>query len=242
MTRLLVAFAFVLALAPRASALTITDVERMVRAVHDAEHVNLGAASTRDQRNAFWARAIGIVHWGHPVYNPTPDNSWCIKDAGNGRPQSDDVVVKCATREYWDCIPGSGADGYRFSCGQQPGTLGSEQNVYAPPKPAGGGVSSGGGGTPPSTPPSTDLGPVLQAIAALSAKLDTLKANIDGLDGGLAEAVRAARSAEIDAREVNQWRMQPQPPVPVLAVPCLVGRVPKPFGGSSEVTFCPKVQ
>lgn len=120
--------------------MSIDDVIAIVRRVHDAERVNLGAGSTRDSRNAFWARAIGIVHHGHPVYNPTPDPQWCIKDGGNGRPQSDDVVVSMPSRQFWDCIGGSGADGYSFRAAG-PEILPPEQNVYAPPVPAGSGFA-----------------------------------------------------------------------------------------------------
>lgn len=224
---------------PASAQVSSDGVAEIAKAIHDAEHVDLGAASTRDSRNAFWARVMGVVHFGHPVYNPTPDSSWCIKDGGNGRPQSDDVAVKCVSREFWDCIGGAGAPGYTFRCNKDAGPLPNEQNVYAPPRPAEGGASSGGGGNPPSTPPSTDLGPVLQAIAALKADLATLTVKVDAVAGVAVDARDAALSAAHDAREVNAWRMEPKP-VPVLAVPCLVGRVPKPFGGSSEVTFCPK--
>lgn len=104
-----------------------------------------------------------------------------------------------------------------------------------------GGPSSGGGGTPLPAPPSpapaapVNLQPVLDAIAALRADLEGKLATI----AGVAVAARdAAMSAEHDAREING---RPAP-VPVLSVPCLTGRVPKAFGGSSEVTFCPVAQ
>ena len=118
--------------------MTIQDVVAIAQRIHDAEGVNLGAGSTREYRNAFWARAIGIVHHGHATYNPTPDPQWHIKDGGNGRPQSDDVVVSMPSRQYWDCIPGAGATGYSFRA-QGPEILPGDQNVYPPPIPAGGG-------------------------------------------------------------------------------------------------------
>jgi hypothetical protein len=154
-------------------------VAEIAKTVHDAEGWKLGSSSTRETRNEFWARVIGIVHWGHPVYNPTPDPSWCLKDGGGGRPQTDDVATQCASRLFWDCIGGVGADGYenKFSCnGHGSERLPAVQNVYPPPKPAGGGASSGGGGTPP-TPappapapvPAVDLSPVLRLLESLGA-------------------------------------------------------------------------
>ena len=103
-----------------------------------------------------------------------------------------------------------------------------------------GGVGSGGGGTPLPAPPSpapaapVNLQPILDALAALAVK-------VDAVAGVAVEARDAAKSAEHDAFELNKARME-APPVPVLSVPCLVGRVPRALGGSSEVRFCPVPQ
>ena len=118
--------------------MTINELVQMAERIHDAERVNLGASSSREQRNAFWARVVGCAYWGHPAYNPTPDRQWHLKDGGGGRPQSDDVVVSLPSRNYWDCIPNAGVDGYRFEAASHTDTLPQIQNVYAPPKPAGG--------------------------------------------------------------------------------------------------------
>jgi hypothetical protein len=214
-------------------------IAQIAQAVHDAERWSLGASSTRQTRNEFWSRIIGIVHFGHPVYNSTPDPSWCLKDGGGGRPQTDDVATKCATREFWDCIGGVGADGYRFGCsGHGAERLPAVQNVYPPPRPAGGGVSSGGGGSTPPAPPAPapvpDLTPILAQLDALAAQVSALTAKLDTLAGVLVETRDAAIRGAEDARALAAR------PVPVLSVPCLTGRVPKAFGGSSVVTFCPE--
>lgn len=128
--------------------MTIDQVVAIAQRIHDAEGYRLGSGSTREYRNAFWARAIGVVHHGHPIYNPTPDPQWHLKDGGGGRPQSDDVAVSMPSRQFWDCIGGVGADGYRFGASGHPEILPPEQNVYPPPVPA------GVGATPP--PPVTD--------------------------------------------------------------------------------------
>lgn len=108
----------------------------------------------------------------------------------------------------------------------QPGTA-----IYIRPEPVGD-PGSGGGGTPtpPQAPPAPDYTAKLDAIAAAIA---TLTAKLDTLAGVMVETRDAAKSAEHDAREINAR------PVPVVSVPCLTGRVPKAFGGSAEVTFCP---
>jgi len=120
--------------------MTIHELVDIAKRVHDAEGVNIGSSSTREYRNRFWARVVGIAYHGHPVYNATPDKQWHLKDGGNGRPQSDDVAVSMPSRHFWDCIPNAGADGYRFEASGDHGPLPPEQNVYPPP------VSDGGGG------------------------------------------------------------------------------------------------
>jgi hypothetical protein len=218
-------------------------IAEIAKTVHDREGWSLGASSTRETRNEFWARVIGIVHWGHPVYNPTPDPSWCLKDGGGGRPQTDDVATQCVSRLYWDCIGGVGANGYQFGCtGHGAERLPAVQNVYPPAKPAGGGVSSGGGGTPLPAPPSpapapVDLAPILAKLDAQAAQIAALVAKLDAMQGAVAAAASeslnaASRASEIKTQIENLPTSKP--------LPCLTGRVPRAFGGSSEVTFCPK--
>jgi hypothetical protein len=106
----------------------------IIRQVHDAEGWNLGARSSREQRIEFLNRAVATLHYGHSRFNPRgPDSNWCVKDAGGGRPQSDDVIVRCDSRDAWDLIGGAGADGYRFHL-DYIGRLPGGQNVYPPPR------------------------------------------------------------------------------------------------------------
>ncbi len=104
----------------------------IVQAVHNGTGANLGSSSSRDGRNRFFASAVAAIHFGHSRYNPRgPDANWCIKDGGGGRPQSDDVIVRCNSREAWDLIGGAGADGYKFHL-DYIGRLPGDQNVYPP--------------------------------------------------------------------------------------------------------------
>lgn len=223
----------------------IDDVSRIAQAIHDAEGVNIGAGSTREYRNDFWARVVGAVHWGLPPYNGTPDPSWCLKDGGGGRPQSDDVIVKCATREFWDCIPGAGANGYRFSCSKDPHPLPGNQNVYAPPRPAGatGGNAGGTGSLPPPviTVTPISLQPVLDALAALGVKVDAAVSAAQAATRAADEARTQAEQAKINASDLRHIAV---PELKALlektgVTGCLKGKVPKAFGGSTEVLFCP---
>jgi hypothetical protein len=119
--------------APAQAQVSPDDIARIAKAVHDAEGHDLGVRSTRDSRNAFWARVVAIVHFGHPTFNRTPDPRWCLKDGGSGRPQSDDVAALCATREFWDFIGCAGCERYDFRAGAHPGEiLPPVQNVYPP--------------------------------------------------------------------------------------------------------------
>lgn len=123
---------------PVGGARTISPHEAMsiIRGVHDAERWNLGSSSSREQRIAFIQRAAAVVHYGHGRYNQGgPDSNWCIKDAGGGRPLSDDVIVRCNTREAYDLIVGAGGNGYSWHV-DSIGVLPSVQNVFPPPRSA----------------------------------------------------------------------------------------------------------
>ncbi len=102
--------------------------------VHNDLRWNLGSASSRESRVDFLYSAVAAIHYGHARFNPAgPDPGWCVKDAGGGRPPSDDVLVACGSRDAWDLIGGAGANGYSFHLdyiGQLPGN----QNVYPPPR------------------------------------------------------------------------------------------------------------
>ena len=123
---------------PVGSPRTISESEALaiVRAVHDGTGADLGSRSSRESRNQFLAGAVAAVHYGHSRYNPLgPDANWCIKDGGPGRPQSDDVIVRCNSRDAWDLVGSAGANGYTFHL-DYIGKLPAEQNVYAPPRSA----------------------------------------------------------------------------------------------------------
>jgi hypothetical protein len=101
--------------------------------VHNELRWNLGGGSSRQSRVDFLWAAVAAIHYGHPRFNPAGgDTGWCVKDAGGGRPPSDDVLVSCGSREAWDLIGGAGANGYSFHT-DYIGRLGGEQNVYPPP-------------------------------------------------------------------------------------------------------------
>ncbi|MHB1260319.1 MAG: hypothetical protein ACYC2H_01245 [Thermoplasmatota archaeon] len=116
----------------------INQIVDLAKHVHDVEGYNLGETSSRDYRNAYWERVIGIVHHGHKHYNSTPDPRWHCKRADAGRPPSDDVVVLMPERDFWDCIGGSGGPGYTFRPNYD-GKLPGDQIVFAPRVPDGGG-------------------------------------------------------------------------------------------------------
>jgi hypothetical protein len=104
----------------------------IIKAVHDGGGYNLGSGSSREYRIDFFWAALAAVHYGHPRYNPRGgDPGWCGKDAGGGRPPSDDVMVRCSSRDAWDVIPGAGSNGYHFGL-DYIGKLPGNQNVYPP--------------------------------------------------------------------------------------------------------------
>lgn len=114
--------------------ISVNEAMSIIKSVHDAEGWNLGGSSSREQRIAFIQRAVAVVHYGHSRYNQQgPDSNWCIKDAGGGRPISDDVIVRCNTRDSYDLIVGAGGNGYSWHV-DPIGVLPSNQNVYPPPR------------------------------------------------------------------------------------------------------------
>jgi hypothetical protein len=118
--------------APRS--ISINEAFAILVRIHNELRVDLGARSTREARNAFWSAGVAAVHYGHPRFNPQgPDTDWCIKDAGGGRPVSDDVIVRCQSRDFWDLIGGVGANGYEWRIVYD-GRLPGGQNVYPPPR------------------------------------------------------------------------------------------------------------
>lgn len=111
----------------------INEAFNIIVAYHNASGVDLGSRSSRESRVDFFFSAVAIVHYGHPRFNPAGgDPDWCVKDAGGGRPPSDDVIVRCSNRDSWDLIGGAGANGYSFHA-DYIGRLPSGQNVYPPP-------------------------------------------------------------------------------------------------------------
>lgn len=101
--------------------------------IHNDLRIDLGSRSTRDFRVDFLWAAVAAIHYGHPRFNAAgPDPNWCVKDAGAGRPPSDDVLVLCNSRDAWDLIGGAGGNGYSFH-DDYLGVLPNNQNVYPPP-------------------------------------------------------------------------------------------------------------
>ena len=117
-----------------ARTISASEAQQIIKSVHDAEGWNLGGSSSRDTRIAFIQRAVAVVHYGHGRFNQKgPDSNWCIKDAGGGRPISDDVIVRCNSRDAYDLIVGAGGNGYSWHV-DPIGVLPSNQNVYPPPR------------------------------------------------------------------------------------------------------------
>ena len=118
--------------------ISINEAAAIIKSVHDAEGWNLGGGSSRDSRIAFIKRAVGMIHFGDGRFNRGgPDSNWCIKDAGGGRPISDDVIVRCNSRESWDLIVGAGGNGYSWHA-DYIGVLPTNQNVFLRPGPSAG--------------------------------------------------------------------------------------------------------
>lgn len=112
--------------------ISLGEAFNIITRVHNDLRWDLGGRSSRESRIQFLFAAVAAIHYGHPRFNPAGgDPLWCVKDAGGGRPPSDDVLVRCDTTEAWDLIGGAGADGYSFHLDYL-GTI-RGQNIYPPP-------------------------------------------------------------------------------------------------------------
>lgn len=158
--------------------IAIEEAFSIIKSVYAAFGWNPNSRSSREQRNAWFASAVACVHYGHPQFNPAGgDSRWCVKDAGGGRPQSDDVIADRHTREYFDLMPQAGADNWSWNIGRHSDRLGPEQNIYPPSSAS----LPGGVTTPPTdpvvppivTPPQTGMDPALAAaLGGIHARLD----------------------------------------------------------------------
>jgi hypothetical protein len=110
----------------------IGEAVAMIRGMYESARWNIGSSSTREQRNLYLEIAVATIHYGHGVWNQKgPDSNWCIKNGGPGRPQADDVIVRCNSRDAWDLVTSIGTDFYSWHA-DYIGRLPGEQAVYAP--------------------------------------------------------------------------------------------------------------
>lgn len=165
------------------------------------------AATTREQRNQMLASAVAVVHYGHATLNPAGgDPRWCLKNAGGGRPQSDDVIVLSPTRQYWDIIGSSGASNWGWSLSGHSEPLPAEQQVYPPSErdlPGGTPVPGpdpgpGPGPEPGPTPPSETERLILMSLGQLHAKCDQILTN---------QAALAKQQSE-DTETIGRWMVE----------------------------------
>ncbi|MCC7032561.1 MAG: hypothetical protein IT179_06970 [Acidobacteria bacterium] len=83
----------------------VSEAVDIIYAIYQAGRYDIGTRSTREQRNRYLEIAVAALHYGHGKWNPRgPDPNWCIKNGGPGRPQADDVIVRCDTRDAWDLV------------------------------------------------------------------------------------------------------------------------------------------
>jgi len=112
--------------------ISIDEAASIIRTIYSELRYNIGSSSTREERNIYLERAVAALHYGHSRFNPKGrDSNWCIKNGGAGRPQSDDVIVRCDSRDAWDLVASIGADSYGWHIDYL-GRLSAEQVVFAP--------------------------------------------------------------------------------------------------------------
>jgi hypothetical protein len=112
--------------------ISLGEAVAIIQGIYNDMRWNLGSRSSREQRNLYLEAAVAALHYGHPRFNPGgPDSLWCIKNGGPGRPQADDVIIRCDTGEAWDLVVSIGADHYHWHT-DYIGRLGPPQQIYPP--------------------------------------------------------------------------------------------------------------
>ena len=110
----------------------INEAQDIIIAIYAAGNFDLGSRSSREQRNLYLDAAVAAIHYGHSKWNPKgPDNNWCIKNGGPGRPQADDVIALCRERDAWDLVLSIGANNWNWHQ-EYIGKLPSVQFIYPP--------------------------------------------------------------------------------------------------------------
>lgn len=113
----------------------VDEAALIIRTIYESARWDIGSRSTREQRNVYLDAAVGAIHYGHSKWNPRgPDANWCIKNGGPGRPQADDVIVLCDSRDAWDLVLSIGGNSPSWHT-EYIGKLPNVQFVY-PPNPA----------------------------------------------------------------------------------------------------------
>jgi hypothetical protein len=113
----------------------VNEAADIIYRIYQAGRFNISGGSSRAQMNLYLEMAVAAIHYGHVKWNPAgPDNDWCIKNGGPGRPQSDDIIVSCSTREAWDLVSGIGGPN-AYWVTSWVGRLDSAQAIY-PPQPS----------------------------------------------------------------------------------------------------------
>jgi hypothetical protein len=92
----------------------------------------------------------------------------------------------------------------------------------------------------PPAAPGVDLSVVLAKLDTALAELATLKAQHDGVAAVAVEARDVAYAARDHAHAIREGLL-PEIAKAIASPPCMVGRVPKAFGGAADVRFCPEL-
>lgn len=98
---------------------------------------NLGASSTRESRNEFWAKFCAVMHYGHPGLNPGNFNSnWGNKARSSSSPTTDDTLAWKSGNGFYvgDMITSAGADNWSFHDLHLEGNLITDQAWIQPKK------------------------------------------------------------------------------------------------------------
>lgn len=117
---------------PTSVIIPYTEAFEIIRHIYQEQGWSIDHTTTRDQRNLYLEAAVAVLYYGHPKYSPNRrDVMWCIKNTGVEFVQSDTVITRLDSREYWEIAINMGSADALWSLGYG-GVLGLEHNIYVP--------------------------------------------------------------------------------------------------------------
>ena len=169
---------------------------------------NLGSASTRESRNAFWAKFCAVMHYGHPILNPNYFNSnWGNKARSSSAQTTDDTLAWKSGNGFFvgDMITSAGADNWSFHDLKLEENLITDQAWIQPKKedlPENTGSSSSSSSSSSSN--GSDVAGFKFELKRLADEVGVLNSNLQSVKRDIAKILGELETTRIDLYQQNE--------------------------------------